>query len=1106
MRFLHPVARFGVVIASLLFTASYSSAQSMPMSVSPLSGALKADGSLVSGIEGTFDPRGYRFTTGPNGEPRFVNASQQTVGGCTPDAWDSTFSINGADQSVSAVVADSAGNIYVGGSFSAINTVAASRIAKWNGTSWSALGSGVSGGNILAIAVSGTDVYVAGGFTSAGGVPANKVAKWDGNSWSALGGGVGGLGQTIYAIGAFGNNVYVGGNFGGAGVPNRIAQWNGSNWSDMGTGMDDEVLAIAVGSDGSVYAGGRFGTAGGVPVGRIAKWNGTSWSAVGTGFTNRVLAIAVSGTDVYAGGVLGGASNYISRWNGSTWESLGSGLSGGTPQVSAIAVSGTNVYVGGTFTMAGGSTANRIARWDGAQWNQMGTGVGENILHSVNGIAVLGNAVLVGGSYPVAGGSLARNIAVFNSGAWSPFNGTGVDAPANVVAISGTDVYVGGNFTVAGPLTVNRIAKWNGSTWSQLGSGFTGSNDSVSAITVAGNRVYVGGRFSNAGGVSANNIAVWNGTNWAPLGSGTNEAVTIIVVRGEDVIIGGNFTGAGGIAANRLARWNGTSWSAFSGNPVPNTVTGIAFSGSDMFVSSTSTTVENPNYLLKYDGTTWTGLAPGMGGHGITSMAVLGTDVYISGGFQAVGGVSAARVAKWNGSNWSALGGGLPTTTGSASVSLGMSGNDLIAAGDFTLAAGAPANFIARWNGSTWTTLGNGINGPASRVRSAGGDIFAAGGFTTAGCNLSAFLARWRENVWTGAAGNDWHNAANWGSGSVPPANSGITIGSNNVTISAADVTVSSLIVANGRDLLIGSGRTLTVTGDLDLSSGTLTGPGSLVVNGDLILNGNVSGLAAINVNGNLYLNGGKISGTGPISITACRAGAISGGSAASFIESPLTRCVDPSGTYRFPVGTGTVYSPVHLSNIVGSANFTVDPRSGPYSGSANGLPAERLQRWWNLTNGGITQADLVFHYSNADIVGTESRYRAYRIEGGSATQLPSSVDAATDRVTTPGVTSFSPWTLAEGQPVPRMLNGRVTNPNGRGASGILVSLTDGQGNTRYGVTNPFGYYRFQDVLTYRLYTVRVTSKKFTFAVPERQVEFDEYTASVNFVSSDNLQ
>ena len=83
-------------------------------------------------------------------------------------------------------------------------------------------------------------------------------------------------------------------------------------------------------------------------------------------------------------------------------------------------------------------------------------------------------------------------------------------------------------------------------------------------------------------------------------------------------------------------------------------------------------------------------------------------------------------------------------------------------------------------------------------------------------------------------------------------------------------------------------------------------------------------------------------------------------------------------------------------------------------------------------------------------------------------------------------------------------LSGRVTNPSGRGAAGILVSLDDGQGNVRYVITSHLGYYRFTNVPTFNVYTVKVSSKKFSFTNPERVVDFDEFTTAINFVSSDN--
>src|SRR5215471_12747455 len=110
--------------------------------------------------------------------------------------WADEFGIPGMSGPVSAFVVFDDGTgpaLYVGGYFTFADRVPANRIAKWNGTSWSALSSGMDG-SVLALTVyndgSGSALYAGGGFLTAGGVPANYIAKWDGTRWSALGSGV----------------------------------------------------------------------------------------------------------------------------------------------------------------------------------------------------------------------------------------------------------------------------------------------------------------------------------------------------------------------------------------------------------------------------------------------------------------------------------------------------------------------------------------------------------------------------------------------------------------------------------------------------------------------------------------------------------------------------------------------------------------------------------------------------------------------------------------------------------------------------------------------------------------------------------------------------
>ena len=193
--------------------------------------------------------------------------------------------IAGADAMVRALVFDGSGNLYVGGSFTVIVNVVANGIARWNGSTWSALGSGMDNW-VEALALdSAGNLYAGGWFTTAGGVSANYIAKWNGSAWSAL-----------------------------------------------GSGMNNHVEALALEGAGNLYAGGQFNTAGGMNARYIAKWNGSAWSALGSGMNRGVSALAVHGAGLYAGGSFttagGKVSAYVARANlaGGVTDADGDGL------------------------------------------------------------------------------------------------------------------------------------------------------------------------------------------------------------------------------------------------------------------------------------------------------------------------------------------------------------------------------------------------------------------------------------------------------------------------------------------------------------------------------------------------------------------------------------------------------------------------------------------------------------------------------------------------------------------------------------------------------------------------------------------------------------
>src|SRR4029079_18883520 len=81
------------------------------------------------------------------------------------------------------------GRLVAGGGFVTSGGVSTNHVARWNGTSWEALGSGMNG-PVRAFATYGGELVAGGSFRTAGGTPAASVARWNGTSWQPLGSGI----------------------------------------------------------------------------------------------------------------------------------------------------------------------------------------------------------------------------------------------------------------------------------------------------------------------------------------------------------------------------------------------------------------------------------------------------------------------------------------------------------------------------------------------------------------------------------------------------------------------------------------------------------------------------------------------------------------------------------------------------------------------------------------------------------------------------------------------------------------------------------------------------------------------------------------------------
>ena len=711
---------------------------------------LKPDGTLnlpAEGVQGSIDPSGYRLVSADGGPPRF-EAAESSPEPLAPgdENWDSRFTPRGLSNRVRALAWDGT-NLYAGGGFTVAAEVVTNYIAKWDGVSWSALGTGMNGG-VYALAWDGTDLFAGGSFTVAGGVPANSIAKWDGTNWSALGTGMN-IGGVVYSLAWDGANLYAGGSFTTAGglTANRIARWNGATWSALGTGITTGTHVYALALNGTnLYAGGDFTAAGGITVNYIAKWDGNAWSELGTGMNtgSTVYSLAWGGTNLYAGGNFtsaGGVSaNYVAKWNGSAWSALGTGITTGSYLfVYSLAWDGTNLYAGGNFTAAGGTPANAISKWNGSTWSALGTGM-DGSVHEVRAIAKCGSNLYAGGEFAIAGGVVGNHIAKWDGAGWSamPTSGMGLNGDVYALAWDGTNLYAGGDFWTAGEVIAYHIAKWDGSVWCPLGSGI---NNSVKALAWDGTNLYAGGGFTTAGGMPANDIAKWDGNAWSTLGVGMNERIYALAWDGTSLYAGGQFTTAGGVPANRIAKWDGNSWSQL-GSGMDDVVAALAWDGTNLYAGGLFTTAggEPANHVAKWDGNAWTGLGAGITtGCCVFTLAWDGVNLYAGGNFTAAGGVPSNYIAKWDGNNWSAF------DTGMNGIlrALAWDGTNLFAGGQFTIAGGVATNYIAKWDGNNWSAFGSGMDRWINTLAWYGTKLYAGGAFATAGGMVSTKIALW---------------------------------------------------------------------------------------------------------------------------------------------------------------------------------------------------------------------------------------------------------------------------------------------------------------------------------------------------------------------------
>jgi len=285
-----------------------------------------------------------------------------------------------------------------------------------------------------------------------------------------------------------------------------------------------------------------------------------------------------------------------------------------------------------------------------------------------------------------------------------------------------------------------------------------GSPTYVQTLYVYDSLLYVGGSFTQAGGNNiSRSIATWNSHNWGSLGAGTDHSITVfdILHYNNDLYIVGEFDsvsmGYNNINAMNVARWNMDSlnWhsvgSGWMGSVVDD-IHAVALYKGEIYVGGSFDEIDyvHADNVAKWDGTQWSDVGGGIYWSSIACMAVYKDELYVGGIFNSAIG---NNITRWDGNEWKQVGEG---TDGKVTTLFVDTVNDILyAGGGFLTAGGVIVSGIAKWDGNNWSDIGGGLNNGVRGITMYHNELYAVGSFTGTADGIPANnIARWDGVTW----------------------------------------------------------------------------------------------------------------------------------------------------------------------------------------------------------------------------------------------------------------------------------------------------------------------------------------------------------------------
>jgi uncharacterized delta-60 repeat protein len=539
------------------------------------------------------------------------------------------------------VLVEPGGTYYVAGEFTSVNGSPRRGLARFlaDGTLDPGFNVEIGPGAVLALARQPSDgrLVIGGFFTHVNGLPRHHIARLNANgtldtSFNASNG----FDGTVHALAVqpADGKIIAAGEFsvyGASAAPGKIARISADGATldagfaaAVGAGFNGPVYALALHTDGTIYAGGGFTLFGAESAPRLARLEATgsfkALSGLGSGFNNYVYTLAVlSDGRIYAGGhftaVGPTAANSVARLSDTGAldtafnANLGAGFNGA---VNSLAVdSSGNLIAGGNFYAFNNTNSGCLVRLTSTGTRASGFPAGNGGVNGVVfavGVLADGDVLAVGDFTTVSGVPRLNSVRLNSDGTLDPAQVTRWGKPdgrvTSIIPAPDNKWLVAGRFDRVNGALVKNIIRLNAD----------GSNDptyytaggptygTVNAVAYQGDgKILVGGDFNlfenYTSPVDVGRLVRLNPNGTIDfsfdLGDGFDGAVHAIAVQADGkILVGGTFSECDGVVVNGLARL------LPDGSLDPTFVTGTGFSGDSYYVVRTIVPLVNGRILV----------------------------------------------------------------------------------------------------------------------------------------------------------------------------------------------------------------------------------------------------------------------------------------------------------------------------------------------------------------------------------------------------------------------------------------------------------------------------------------------------------------------------